>query len=91
MNLDDKLFLDRYRTDDRPHISIIDRDKCKLCRLQPCLYTCPADCYKMEGDEIRFSFEGCLECGSCRIICSESKNISWSYPRGGFGISYKFG
>ena len=35
--------------------------------------------------------DGCLECGTCRVICQDHGNVSWNYPRGGYGISYKFG
>jgi ferredoxin like protein len=37
-----------------------------------------------------FSFEGCLECGSCRMICDRGA-IDWTLPRGGFGVCYEFG
>ena len=32
----------------------------------------------------------CIECGTCRILCPYY-NVSWKYPRGGFGVAYKFG
>jgi ferredoxin like protein len=35
--------------------------------------------------------DGCLECGTCRVICSEHTNVEWEYPRGGYGILFKFG
>jgi ferredoxin like protein len=35
--------------------------------------------------------DGCLECGSCRVICTEHLNVEWAYPRGGHGILFKFG
>jgi ferredoxin like protein len=34
--------------------------------------------------------EGCLECGTCRIGCPHL-NIDWRFPKGGYGISHKFG
>jgi len=37
------------------------------------------------------STDGCLECGTCRLLCSEHHNVEWSYPRGGYGVLYKFG
>jgi ferredoxin like protein len=39
---------------------------------------------------VTFSYEGCLECGSCRISCPQGA-IHWVYPRGGFGICYQYG
>lgn len=91
MNLDDKLFLDRYVVDDKPHIKIINQDLCKRCNKKQCISVCPAQCYKLEDDIVKFSYEGCLECGTCRIICSLHRNIEWNYPKGGCGISYKYG
>ncbi|MEI8218829.1 MAG: hypothetical protein WCG51_07270, partial [Elusimicrobiota bacterium] len=91
VNIDDKLFLDRYVVDDTPHIKIIDKEVCKKCEKKQCVYTCPAQCYKLEDGALSFSYEGCLECGTCRIICNIDHNIDWNYPRGGFGISYKNG
>jgi ferredoxin like protein len=53
---------------------------------------CPASCYKAEGNgSVTLITDGCLECGSCRIICSEFTNVNWEYPRGGHGILFKFG
>ncbi|MCX5998444.1 MAG: hypothetical protein NTU41_02335 [Chloroflexi bacterium] len=50
----------------------------------------PAECFKLREGKVGFAYEGCLECGSCRIVCDKSA-IEWSYPRGGFGISFEFG
>jgi ferredoxin like protein len=40
---------------------------------------------------VLFSYEGCVECGSCRIVCNELDNVGWTYPTGGFGIHYRYG
>ena len=89
--LEDKLFLDRFKVDEESHLRIIDERKCiEDCRYQPCLYLCPANVYRLEQDRINVSYEGCLECGSCRIACPQL-NIEWRFPRGGYGISHKFG
>jgi len=32
--------------------------------------------------------DGCLECGTCRVVCSEHRNVLWEYPRGGYGILF---
>ena len=91
MKIEDKLFLDRYVVDEVPHLEIIDQEKCQQCDNKACTYTCPAQCYKEEEGKVVLSYEGCLECGTCRIICNQSLNIRWNYPRGGFGVSYKYG
>ncbi|TIR85727.1 MAG: ferredoxin family protein, partial [Mesorhizobium sp.] len=27
----------------------------------------------------------------CRILCEKGGDIEWNYPRGGFGVLFKFG
>ena len=91
VNVEDKLFLNRYRVDEEPHLRIVDPAVCRTdCSGQPCLYLCPANVYKLEQDRISVAYEGCLECGSCRIGCPHF-NIEWRFPQGGYGIRHKFG
>ena len=92
MNIEDKLFLNRFQVDDTSHLRIVDPKLClEECRDQPCLYLCPARVYTLEQDgRINTAYEGCLECGSCRIGCPEL-NIEWRFPRGGYGVRHKFG
>ncbi|MBI4295840.1 MAG: 4Fe-4S dicluster domain-containing protein [Chloroflexi bacterium] len=89
--IEDKLFLDRFKVATESHLRIIDSEKCvKECKEQACLYLCPARVYRLEEDHIAVGYEGCLECGSCRIACPHL-NIEWRFPKGGYGISHKFG
>jgi ferredoxin like protein len=39
---------------------------------------------------VQIAFQSCVECGTCRVMCPPA-NVSWKLPRGGFGVSYKFG
>ena len=32
----------------------------------------------------------CVECGVCKIVCPYD-NFDWRYPRGGYGVRYKYG
>ena len=89
MTMEQRLALNHYDVDTEAHIKI-KTDVCQECDLRPCLYVCPAECFKLEEGKISFSYEGCLECGSCRICCDEEA-IEWAYPRAGFGISYEYG
>ncbi len=93
MKLDDKLYLIRYNTDKESHITIAEDDVCrKECKHKPCTFICPARVYKWDEEEnrIKVYYEGCVECGACRIGCPYS-NIKWGYPRGGYGVAYKNG
>lgn len=88
----DKLFSIRYKCDDKSHLIIKDPDPCVRCTHKDCNYFCPADVYDWDP-KIKIThvaFENCVECGTCRIACP-SDNIEWVYPKGGYGITYRFG
>ena len=94
IKVEEKLFQNRYKVDaGKPHISVKDADVCQVkCQTKPCTSVCPASCWTREGDgNVTLITDGCLECGTCRIICSEHHNVEWEYPRGGYGILFKFG
>lgn len=94
IKVEEKLYQNRYVVDEgQPHIRILDPKVCaESCDSQPCTFCCPAGCYlKTEEGGVNLLTDGCLECGTCRVICQDQGNIAWEYPRGGFGIQYKFG
>lgn len=91
IKVEEKLFQNRYVVDaGNPHIRIKDAAACERCRNQPCTVCCPAGCYTRDEGRVVLITDGCLECGTCRIICSQ-RNLDWEYPRGGYGIQFKFG
>lgn len=92
MEIEDKLSKTRFNIDINAHI-VIDASRCKICVDKPCLYVCPVKNYvpKEEDEEtVLFSWQGCLECGACRVICPKGA-IDWKYPRGGFGVCFRYG
>ena len=89
MKIEEKLALNKFNVDDEPHIKLKE-EICQGCELRLCLYICPAECYTMRENGISFDHRGCLECGGCRTVC-DKEAIEWSYPRGGFGVSYEYG
>ena len=91
VNVEEKLFQNRYRVDaDRAHIRIRDQAACGRCAEKPCVVCCPAACWRLEEDRVDVVVDGCLECGTCRVVCAPG-NVEWDYPRGGYGILFKFG
>lgn len=88
--IEGKLFSNRYLVDaGNPHITIKPHQTPSPALLS-LVTTCPAGCYsKNEGGQVEISPDGCLECGTCRVVAGGE--ISWSYPRGGYGVLYKFG
>ncbi|MDR1213678.1 MAG: ferredoxin family protein [Propionibacteriaceae bacterium] len=82
----DKLLQVRHVVDLNPHIQI-DTACCAACD-DRCLWFCPAGCFEAGPEGIAFQYEGCLECGSCRVLCP---GVSWDYPAGGRGVTFRFG
>lgn len=89
MKIDDKLALNLFHVDEKPHISV-NQEICRKCPHKACTRVCPVENYTQEGGEISFAWEGCLECGTCKVACDQGA-ITWDYPAGGFGILYRLG
>ena len=91
-SVEKKLFQNRYLVDSsRPHIVVTPHEKPSK-RLLSLLSVCPANCYsRNDAGQVEISVDGCLECGTCRVLCGPSGEIEWSYPRGGYGVMFKFG
>ncbi len=89
VTIEEKLALVRYNVDAESHIQV-DAVVCRTCPHHACTFVCPAACYVLRApSDLVFSDAGCLECGTCRVICDLGA-IQWRYPRGGFGVSYRF-
>jgi ferredoxin like protein len=89
MAIEDKLTTIRFNVDAEPHIRV-NTGICETCPEQSCLYVCPVQNYVLEEGKLVFSWQGCLECGACRIACTREA-IDWAYPRGGFGVCLRYG
>ena len=89
LSVEEKLAVNKFDVDREVHIQV-DGEVCKDCEEHYCLYVCPADCYKLMEEHVTFSYEGCLECGSCRIACRRGA-IEWNLPRPGFGVCFEYG
>jgi len=88
--VDQRLSLTKFNVDKEPHIKV-NTEICRRCKVKPCVKACPAGLYTIGDDgELHYNYEGCLECGTCRVICPLGA-IEWSFPRGGFGVWYKYG
>lgn len=90
VNIKAKLGLDVFKVDTERHISV-NQEICRNCAEHYCLCVCPAHVYSLnEQGEIEMDLDGCLECGTCRIACLRNA-LDWNYPRGGFGVQFRFG
>ena len=90
--LDEKLGSVTFLPGPEPHI-LLSPEVCAQCRIdRVCLTICPAGNFRLDESTgvVSVSTESCMECGACRIVCSEDA-ITWRWPRGGFGVCYTVG
>ncbi|MBI4055169.1 MAG: 4Fe-4S dicluster domain-containing protein [Elusimicrobia bacterium] len=91
--IEEKLGLLTYKKPPQSHISIVDPSVClERCPEKPCTAICPANVYEWNETRkaIAVSYENCIECGGCRMICP-FYNIDCEWPGGGAGVQYKYG
>lgn len=90
MGIKEKLGLDVFKPSEKFHISIklgMNKDS----RLKKMISVCPAGLYTENSDgEVSISEDGCLECGTCLVVCG-SDVLEWFYPIGGTGVQFRFG
>ena len=91
MNVQEKIAKNAIKQGKTSHIEL-NEDSCATCNNRICLRACPAELYTVEPDsgKVLVDYSGCLECGTCLIICPEG-SVRWHYPEAGFGIRYRFG
>ncbi|MDU0968161.1 MAG: 4Fe-4S dicluster domain-containing protein [Actinomycetaceae bacterium] len=88
----ERLSVNRYTTDeDASHIRI-NQDYARATGLGKVLVAvCPAHVYSENPDgTIAVEYAACLECGTCLQV-ADPQLLTWHYPRGGCGISYRQG
>ena len=53
---------------------------------------CPAGLFQRDANaRVKVHFQGCLECGCCRLIAGGDAIAEWDYPPSGSGVSLRFG
>jgi ferredoxin like protein len=92
VRVEEKLQYNRYLVDPgKPHIAIAAHTTPSR-NLQAMTTVCPAGCYANNASgQVEVVADGCMECGTCRILLEPTGEITWSYPRGGYGVLFKFG
>jgi len=92
IRVEEKLFQNRYLVDSgRAHIKVLPHTK-PSASLVALTKICPAGCYTLnEKGQVEIVPDGCFECGTCRVLCEASGEVEWNYPRGGYGVLFKFG
>jgi ferredoxin like protein len=86
---EEKMRTVRFRIDDTPHI-VLDPAKCRTCSAKSCVSACPASLFVLLDDgSVLFNYDQCFECGTCDLVCSVEGALYWTYPAGGFGVTFR--
>ena len=67
---------------DAMELALLDSDDIEHGPIE-CLFT------RDEEGAMHFDHAGCLECGTCRVVCTPGGIVRWTYPHSGFGITYR--
>jgi ferredoxin like protein len=90
LDLKAKLGRDVFKPGSEAHIKIRTGREMDSC-LQKMVVICPAGLYsKNDQGEVSLTIDGCLECGTCRLVCGND-TLEWVYPEGGAGVQFRFG
>ena len=91
VNVDVKLGVNKFNVDEEiPHIILKTEPDQQV--LDVLIKAYPAGLYKKQDDgSVRFDYAGCLECGTCRILGLDTALEKWEYPRGTFGVEFRYG
>ena len=86
---EEKMRTAHFKVDSVPHIWL-EADKCRSCSVRACITVCPANLFvELDDGSVLFNYEQCFECGSCYFVCTQEGAIHWTYPRGGYGVSFR--
>lgn len=91
VNVDVKLGINKFHVNEgHPHIILVDNPNMEEFR--KLMLACPAGLYKQDSaGNIHFDSAGCLECGTCRVLCGDTILERWEYPLGTFGVEFRYG
>ena len=71
------------------HITV-DPEICETCPHTMCVNSCPAKCFEFVNERMQFTYEDCVECGTCDIVCTPG-SVKWHNPRASFGVNNRYG
>lgn len=92
MNVHDKLAKNCFQlSPDSPAHIILSTD-IDPQTAQILIHGCPAGLYQLDAQgNLKFDHLGCLECGTCRMLCDSEVFARWEYPPAGAGILFRYG
>lgn len=91
VNVDEKLAQNKFFVDEEnAHIAL--KAAVDMKEYQKLMLACPAGLYKLDDKgAVRFDYAGCVECGTCRVLCGSTIIDKWEYPVGTLGVEFRQG
>jgi ferredoxin like protein len=92
ITIEEKLAVNKYFVDEgNAHIEI-DPSYPDRKEQKKLINACPAGLYKLNEDgTLFFDSAGCLECGTCRILCMDTIVKKWKNTENTMGVEYRYG
>lgn len=92
VDVSEKLGVDKFAVNEEESHIIIDKNFVDDHELEKLIVACPAALYDRSDDgTIKFDYAGCLECGTCRVLCGGTIIRNWKHPEGTFGVEFRYG
>jgi Ferredoxin-like protein len=90
MSVNESLARNCYHPAESSHIALCESlSEEQLALLEK---ICPAGLFQRDASaRVKVHFQGCLECGCCRLIAGSDAIEGWGYPPSGSGVSLRFG
>ena len=90
MSVDNKLGLTKFKVYEAESHIDVDTNSTNEYEIRKLLLGCPAHLYTLdENGKLQFNHEGCLECGTCRILSGGKVVKGWDHPINGFGVEFR--
>ena len=87
----ERLAANRFVLDEEESHIQVDQELCRTTGTgKRIIAVCPAGVYSEQDGDIVVDYAACLECGTCLAVASPGA-LTWTYPRGGFGVSLREG
>lgn len=92
VNVDEKLGINKFYVDEENAHIVLKQGDIDMKEFHKLVLACPAGLYKIdENNDIHFDYAGCLECGTCRVLCGSTILEKWEFPVGTLGIEFRCG
>ncbi|WP_019849642.1 4Fe-4S dicluster domain-containing protein [Desulfitobacterium sp. PCE1] len=92
VNVDQKLGVNKFHVDEENAHIVLKQGDMDRVEYRKLVLACPAGLYTInESGNIQFDYAGCLECGTCRVLCGKTLLEKWEFPLGTLGVEFRYG